>query len=114
MKGSISITFTKKEYEYFTKRALLKKRTVWASLQADTNKALQHIPESDGVCVGDKERIVKPIRLPNRLYRKVVCVSNFLGLSPAQLVYRIIIAPHIMDILNENIEAVSSGRPDEA
>lgn len=99
---SICLTFTKREFEFFNKRALMKKKTLWVLLQSEIEKSFGGIEISiDNACIGDKAKVVKPIKIPTRTWRTIVCLSSKLGLTPTQLVYRLIIAPYLSEIIKE-------------
>ncbi len=81
-------------------------------LQWDINKTFSRLELPVGAeCIGDKERVCKQIDLPDRLWRSIVCLSKNLGMTPSQLVYRVIVAPHLIDIIKENsfVTGISGG-----
>jgi len=105
----VNITFTEVEFKYFTKRASVKGKTLWTLMQSEINKSFGAliVPE-DKVCTGNKERHHRVFDIPPRIWKSVVCVANSLGLTPSQLIYRVIVAPHLSEIIKENAAAEES------
>ena len=99
-KNQVHLTFTQKELEFFNKKALLKKQTLWKLLQWEMNRVFTGcvVPEE---CVGTDKKINKIIDIPNSIWRPIVCLSKQIGITPGQLVYRVIIAPYLVEIATE-------------
>lgn len=101
-KARVSLTLTKKEQEHMNKRALAKGKSLYKNVQSELNKIIGGIAINElSSCAGDKERCRQDIDLPPRLWKTVVCVSTKLGISPTQLVYGLIVAPHLLTIIKE-------------
>jgi hypothetical protein len=102
-KNQVCITLTQKELKYLDKRAFLKKKTLYKSLQADINRVIGGIEiKEDVACIGNNERINKTLDIPPRLWKIAVCLSTKLGITPGQLIYRLIVAPHLPEIIKED------------
>ncbi len=112
-KFQVCITFTEKEFAFLNKRAESKKKTLWTMLQSDINKSFGGlIVPDDKVCDGNKERVVKTIDIPQGIWPALLCVSKSLGISPGQLVYRVIVAPHLGEIIKEGSLVAEVGGSD--
>lgn len=104
-KNRVHLTFTAAELAFFTKRAKGRKKPMSASLQIDIANALIDFETGEGLCEGDKTRTDMCFDIQPRLWKILVCVSGRLGLKPGELVYRAVIAPHLIDILKYSLEA---------
>lgn len=100
-RNSLTLTFTQKEHAFFIKRA--GKKTIRELLKHDINKALQGIEVIENTeCCGDDKRILLPVEFTLRTWKILKCVSTKLGITPAQLVYRVTIAPYLLEIIKED------------
>lgn len=108
----VNITFTEKEFEFISNKALLRNKTVWTLIQSDVNKMFSGIEVDAQSCDGSSKRIIKPIDIPDRLWRNIICASKKLGMTPTQLVYRIIIAPHLVEIATQGRLVAEVKSPD--
>lgn len=101
-----TISFTEQEHSYHSKRGALKKQTLWVLLQDEITKAFKNLEE-----VSDQELLViakkrKPITitLPTSLEKKIIHLANNLSLTPSQLIYRLIYAPHLPNVISETTQ----------
>lgn len=99
-----TLSFTQKEYEYHTKRASNKKQNIWSLIQQELNKTFASIQDLDDAteCSGIKKRKTIDIIIPYSLEKKIICVAKKIGLTPGQLIYRLLLAPHLLKIIEGN------------
>jgi len=99
----VHITFTEAEFEYFSQRVGGKHKSLYTLLQSEITKSFGGyiVPEEVQEKVS-KERINKTIDVSDSTWDSIAYVANILGVSPSQLVYRVLIAPHLPEIIKIN------------
>ncbi len=100
----IHITFTRAEYEYFSQRAGDKDKSLYTLLQSEITRSFGGyiVPENQSCIESPKERIDKTIDVSDTTWKSIECVCGLLNVSPSQLVYRVVIAPHLAEIMKLN------------
>ena len=106
---TVHITFTKSEFVFLSKKAALKNKTLWGLMQIEVSKAFEGFEVKEGVgCEGETERVCKVFSFPDRMWRSIVCLSKQMGLTPSQLVYRLVVAPYLGEIMKEKALAAKA------
>lgn len=109
----ITLNFTEKERDYFLKKASVKKQTLWAFLQWELNRGLAKMNvDEEKICNGKPiSRKAFDIQLPQRLEKKVICISKELNIKPAQLLSRILFAYHLFQMIEEDEDVTIAMAP---
>lgn len=101
--NKIHLTFTTSELMFYEKRADFKKKSFSASIHDDIIKSFLGVEVYDNIqCIGKNEKISKSISIAPRQYKILVCIAKKLGILPGELVYRVIIAPHLLEIITSS------------
>jgi hypothetical protein len=97
----ITLTLTEAEHTFFMKKA--NNKTFWHIAHEEIINAINKLPEpaEAEVCVGNKNKVIKNIEIPSTLARTVNCHAKKLGLTPGALIYRIVFAKNLIDVLKE-------------
>lgn len=104
----VTVSLTAKEHEYHTKRGILKKQSLWVLIQDEMKKSFSKMkdPEEHVVCEGNRKRTTFALDLPSSMERRIVCLAKQLGMTPGQLIYRLLLAPHLPKIIEESTPPV--------
>lgn len=107
----INISLSEQEYEFFMKELSTKKKSFWKGVQDEINKAFENLSEPDDAetCTGKKTKLRKSIDLPPRLGKIVKCHAKKMGVTPGALIYRIVFAKHLIDVMKESDQLLTNG-----
>lgn len=108
---SVNISLSDEELKYLVNGTSIKKKTVWALVTTEVNKAfegLDDVPEDLELAYPQICRKNFKVTFPPMTWRKLVRLSGQLNLSPTQFVHRLIISQHFAGMVKE---AMSNVKP---
>jgi hypothetical protein len=99
----VTLTLTEDEHDFFMKHASIKNKNFWQSMHEEIVKIFKDYqePEENDVCSGSKNKIKKVIDIQPPYSKIIKCQARKMGIPPAALLYRVIFAKHVLEIMKD-------------
>jgi hypothetical protein len=104
-KNKIHLTFTSKELLFYGRGKKRERRSFSELLHDDISSIFRGLEVDEGSeCSGLCGKVDKTVDIAPRQWKIICCAAAKLGMKPAELVYKVIIAPYLLEIIKEGLD----------